>query len=258
MKIPTVEEWESHLEEIGVDQEPDLLALPENRFLSPLVKPGLEILDAGSGNGRFLFAFARAGANAVGVDFSLRLTEAVKAQAKELHLDNISAVRADMMALPFAGDRFDLYTSFGVYEHFTPSDHKRLFSEAFRVLKPGGLIYLEVPQFWSLWTVRRELRYWYRKLSPPSLVWQRNMRRRYVVACAEAAKFECVESHVFNAWRAFEKGFSLKDSKILTLPNPFHLSRSAFEKAAQFCEPREWLGHTLVYIGRKPVVAAEG
>lgn len=254
MKIPTVEEWESHLEEIGVDQEPDLLNLPQNRFLAPLVKPGMEILDAGSGNGRYLFAFAKAGANAVGVDFSVRLTEMVKTQARKMALDNVTAIKADMMALPFDENRFDLYTSFGVYEHFTHTDHKRLFAEAFRVLKPGGQIYLEVPQFWSMWTVRRELRYWFRKLRPPTLVWQRNMRRNYVKACAATAGFKNMESHVFDAWYGFEKGFSLKDSKLLSLPNPFYLSQSLFLKAAKFCDSREWLGHTLVFIGKKPGV----
>lgn len=255
MKTPTQpEEWEAHLQGIDSDfaEAKKLLEQPENRFLLPLVKPGKEILEAGSGFGRYVFAFAIAGANSVGVDFAQKLTEKVQNQAKQMNLDNASAVTGDIMDLPFEDNRFDLYSSFGVYEHFTREQHKILFAEAFRVLKPNGLIYLDVPQFWSLWTVRRELRYWFRKWFPPSIVWQRNMRRNYVIRHAEEAGFETVESHVFDAGFGFQKTFSLDRRRLKGVPNLFHRLGPLFERAANFCDEREWLGHTLVYIGRKP------
>jgi ubiquinone/menaquinone biosynthesis C-methylase UbiE len=156
------------------------------------------------------------------------------------------------MNLPFEENHFDLYTSFGVYEHFVLRQHKLIFAEAYRVLKPGGIFYLEVPQFWSAWTVRREFRYWFRKCFPPSMVWQSNMRRNYVKRRAEEAGFETVESHVIDSWNGFQKGFSLDYPKLKGVPNPFYFFRAAFKSLAQTCDAREWLGHTLIYIARKP------
>jgi ubiquinone/menaquinone biosynthesis C-methylase UbiE len=247
-------EWDSHLatEEVtSVDGE-KLMAAPHNRFLRPLVHPGMRVLEAGAGNGRYVFAFAKAGALAVGLDFSKKLVERVRKLAKHARLDNVIAEHGDMMGMPFADNHFDLYTSFGVYEHFQKKQHALLFKEAFRVVKPGGLIYIEVPHFWSPWTVRREFRYWFRKIRPPRLVWQRNMSRRYLTYCAEQAGFETIETRVFDAWYGFEKGFSLKDRKLMGfIPNPWHALRPIFKKLAAFCEKREWMGETLVYIGRK-------
>lgn len=256
MNAPTLPaEWESHLAEITGDEitGKHLLDRPENRFLAPLIKPGLEVLEAGSGNGRYVFAFALAGAQAVGIDFSPVLTEKVQVAAQTLGLDNVLAVTGDILDLPFESNRFDVYTSFGVYEHFTRPQHKTLFSEAYRVLKPGGLLYLEVPHFWSAWTVRREIRYRFRKLCPPSIVWQRNVRRNYFLKMAAAAGFIDDESHVIDAWYGFQKGFSLDCAKLSGVPNPFYALRPLFRVAADVCEPREWLGHTLIYIGQKPL-----
>ncbi len=256
MKTPTVPyEWEFHLgDQIDGPADPaKLLRTPENRFLAPLVRPGMDILEAGAGNGRYVFAFAASGARATGLDFAPALVERVRAEAKRLRLDNnVEAVSGDILNLPFEHNSFDLYTSFGVYEHFTRTQHRRLFQEAFRVLRPGGIIYLEVPHFWSAWTLRRELRYWFRRLFPPPLVWQRNMRRRYVVARAEEAGFQTVQSRVFNAWYGFQKGFSIDISWLKGVPNPFCALKPLFEAAAAYCEPRQWLGHTLIYIGKKP------
>ncbi len=248
------QEWERHFENLDGEALPqDLLRMPQNRFLTPLVKPGLRILEAGSGNGRYVFAFALAGAlEAVGIDFSDRLIEKMSTRAKQLGFKNVTGVTGDILKLPFPDASFDLYTSFGVYEHFVPSQHQVLFQEAWRVLKPGGLLYLEVPHRWSAWTVRREFRYWFRKFGSEPLVWQRNLSRGYLVRCGARAGFQVHTSRVFDAAYGFEKGFTLTQQKHLGLPNPFYYLRPLFYAAAKWCEEREWLGHTLVYIGRKP------
>src|SRR5262249_28305398 len=129
MNAPTiVAEWELHLGNITGDEVngKSLLATPENRFLAPLIKPGIEVLEAGSGNGRYVFAFALAGAQSVGVDFSPVLTTKVKEAAARLNLDNVEAVTGDILNLPFSENRFDVYTSFGVYEHFVLNQHRKL------------------------------------------------------------------------------------------------------------------------------------
>jgi len=251
----TSEEWDDAMlrnEVASPDGGTELLNQPAHRYLAPLVRPGQLVVEAGSGNGRFVFAYAAAGARAVGVDFSPTLAARVHAAARHGETGSATALAGDILALPFVTGSVDLYTSFGVYEHFRGAQHDQLFAEAWRVLKPGGLVYIDVPHRWSAWTVRRAGRYWYRRLRPPALVWQRNMSRPYLRRRAEKAGFTTVATHVHDAWSAFERGFSLGQPTLLGVPHPLRFLEPWFRRLANRCERREWLGHTLVYIGRKP------
>jgi ubiquinone/menaquinone biosynthesis C-methylase UbiE len=250
----TAREWEQHLaaEDVQGAEVDTLLDQVRNRYLAPLVKPGLRILEAGCGNGRYVLAFALKGAVAYGIDFSARLAAKTEVRAREMGLRNVVTVSGNILRMQFADNLFNLYTSFGVYEHFTRPQHRLLFTEAYRVIAPGGLFYLEVPHLWSPWTVRRELRYQFRKRVPPSIVWQHNLSRAYVMRCAKRAGFQTVESHVFDAWYGFKHAFSLEAKRVGGVPNPFYALAPLFRRLAEASERREWLGHTLVYIGRKP------
>ncbi|MEV5413120.1 class I SAM-dependent methyltransferase [Thermopolyspora sp. NPDC052614] len=68
-----------------------------------------------------------------GVDFSAGML----AQARRTHPD-AALVRADVRALPFAGD-FDLAVTFGALGHFLPAERPALFAGVYRALRPGGL-----------------------------------------------------------------------------------------------------------------------
>jgi ubiquinone/menaquinone biosynthesis C-methylase UbiE len=68
-----------------------------------------------------------------GVDFSTGML----AQARSAYPD-ASWVRADVRALPFAGD-FDLAVSFGALGHFLPAERPALFAGMYRALRPGGV-----------------------------------------------------------------------------------------------------------------------
>jgi SAM-dependent methyltransferase len=258
MRIPTTaQDWDRVFEDsdpapIARDPSVDLLALEQNRFLAPLIRPGIRALEAGCGKGKLVRAYARRGASAIGIDFSVREMGTLHGTLRSERLCNASLVAGDLFAIPLASNSLDLYSSFGVYEHFLPSQHPKLFKEARRVLKPDGLIYVEVPHRWSLWTVRRELRYWYRAIRPPALVWQRNLSRRYLTRVAERQGFRTVATHVFDAWTALLAGFSLDMRRVRGIPNPFHFVKPHLRRFAAYCDAHEWMGYSLVYIGRKP------
>ena len=57
----------------------------------------------------------------------------------------IHRVRAEGERLPFADGSFDVVYSHGFIEHFPPSTSERLVAEHVRVLRPGGLLALSVP-----------------------------------------------------------------------------------------------------------------
>src|ERR1041385_5970668 len=58
-----------------------------------------------------------------------------------------------LKGIPFGNNSFDAVYHAHVLEHFTPEDGKKLLEECFRVLKPGGILRIGVP---DLETIVRE------------------------------------------------------------------------------------------------------
>ena len=116
-----------------------------NRYkLEPYIHPFADfasgknkrVLEIGVGAGCDFGHWINAGAIATGID----LTEAaIKETQKRLkHTSHYKLQTADAENLPFHDNEFDIVYSWGVLHH-TP-DTFRAFSEAFRVLKSGGVL----------------------------------------------------------------------------------------------------------------------
>ncbi|MBV9168762.1 MAG: methyltransferase domain-containing protein [Chloroflexi bacterium] len=121
---------------------------------------GKLVLDAGCGTGRFAEIVTRYGGEYVGFDFSYAIDAA---QANVGHLPGVHLVQADIFALPFANETFDLVISLGVLHH-TP-DARRAFAALPRLLKHGGQlsitvydagnkVYVASTRFWRRFTTR--------------------------------------------------------------------------------------------------------
>jgi uncharacterized protein YbaR (Trm112 family)/protein-L-isoaspartate O-methyltransferase len=94
---------------------------------------GRLVLDAGVGAGRYAEVMARWGAEVVGVD----LTRAVDAAAQNLRTwPSAHLVQADIFALPFRDETFDVAYSIGVLHH-TP-DTAAAFKRVAAMVKKGG------------------------------------------------------------------------------------------------------------------------
>ena len=103
--------------------------------------PGDHVLDLGSGSGMDVFCAAcdvGPGGRVVGVDF----TDDQLAKARQLRdrdgFAHVEFVEATIDALPFPDATFDVVISNGVI-NLSPVKH-RVFAEAARVLKPGGML----------------------------------------------------------------------------------------------------------------------
>jgi len=102
---------------------------------------GRLVLDAGVGAGRYSEVMALWGAEVVGVD----LTRAVDAAAQNLrNYPTAHLVQADIFALPFRDETFDVAYSIGVLHH-TP-DTATAFRHVAAVVKKGGLLAVYVYQ----------------------------------------------------------------------------------------------------------------
>jgi SAM-dependent methyltransferase len=136
--------------------------------LAPEDVVGKTVLDAGCGMGRFTHVVARWGADrAVGADIS----RAVEAAAGNLGaFPSVALLQADLRALPFPPDSFDIVFSIGVLHH-TPDTFEALARIA-KLVKPGGTLAVWV--YWNRlrWTLfgSEVLRPFTRRMAPERLL----------------------------------------------------------------------------------------
>ncbi len=101
-------------------------------------RTGLRVLDCGAWNGWFLSYNVPAIAQRIALDFDAHF-------AADLRRDGIDFVLADMEkgALPLAADTMDLVAMTSTLEHLSCPEH--VATEVRRVLKPGGIVFITVP-----------------------------------------------------------------------------------------------------------------
>jgi SAM-dependent methyltransferase len=102
------------------------------------VRPGLDLLDVGTGTGgNVAIPAAQRGANVVGLDVAPELFEHARRRAAEAEVE-IEWVEGDAQELPFADESFDrVVSTFGAM--FAP-DHTRAAGELVRVCRAGGRV----------------------------------------------------------------------------------------------------------------------
>jgi 2-polyprenyl-3-methyl-5-hydroxy-6-metoxy-1,4-benzoquinol methylase len=128
----------------------DELRESERHFLAktalrPEDLKGKLVLDVGCGMGRFAEVATRWGARVVGVD----LSAAAEVAAKNLADREFTAFQADVFALPFAPESFDVIYSIGVLHH-TP-DCEAAVKALDKYLKPGGLLVVWLYSGYNKW-----------------------------------------------------------------------------------------------------------
>ncbi len=127
--LSSPEAFEAHAQ-LRYRREPEIHAFAEFQSWK-----GRRVLEIGAGLGADLVRFAKAGAEAVGVDLSLR-SVALAAQNARLNQVAPALLSTDAEWLPFRSGSFDLVYSWGVIHH-TP-DIAQAIEEIHRVLKPDG------------------------------------------------------------------------------------------------------------------------
>jgi ubiquinone/menaquinone biosynthesis C-methylase UbiE len=103
---------------------------------------GKKILDVGFGNGAIVAAFARAGATVSGIEVNEQLYKIGVELAKE-YGDRVSLKLYDGEHFPYDDTTFDFVYSTSVIEHVTYP--VQVMREIYRVLKPGGRLYIAFP-----------------------------------------------------------------------------------------------------------------
>lgn len=104
---------------------------------------GRDVLDVGCGEGALAARLAGSGARVIGLD---PLPQALaRARAERPEGPNLRYVAGSAEALPFAGSSFDLVIFFNSLHHVGLAEMPRALTEAARVLRPGGALYVQEP-----------------------------------------------------------------------------------------------------------------
>jgi ubiquinone/menaquinone biosynthesis C-methylase UbiE len=128
----------------------------EDRIVRQLLRVcdlrGKRVLEVGAGTGRDSFPLIECGAEIVQLDYSVNSLQILKSLAEELHAQT-KIVGGDTFQLPFRDETFDVVFHQGLLEHFRHPQARALLKENIRVLKQGGLLLVDVPQRYHVYTV---------------------------------------------------------------------------------------------------------
>jgi len=103
------------------------------------IKTGDTVIDLGSGAGNDCFVARSATGEAgkvIGIDFTEKMIERARINAEKLGFNNVEFRLGDIDDMPVTSNKADVVVSNCVL-NLVPNKHK-VFSEVFRVLKPGG------------------------------------------------------------------------------------------------------------------------
>lgn len=136
---------------LGLDMGPNPLWLLED-LVEPLgLRPGMRVLDLGSGRGASSVFLAREfGVEVFAVDLWVTPAEVGRVVREAGVADLVHPLQAEAHALPFAPEHFDAIVSIDAYEYFGTADGYLAYLSSF--LKPHGSLAIATP------AMRREVR----------------------------------------------------------------------------------------------------
>lgn len=135
--------WEDIWDEASIKEELESAAYARSQatidaYLPFLAERDLH-LEAGSGLSAIVITLRRRGYNVLGLDYAVNALLASRRYDASLPL-----AAGDVHHLPYRDNCFGSYLSFGVLEHFEKGMLPAL-REAYRVVKPGGVLVLTIP-----------------------------------------------------------------------------------------------------------------
>lgn len=219
------------------------------------------VLEVGAGSGRDSLRLAAGGARVTVLDYSeAALAASARAGAAAPPVaGSLRLLRGDALALPFADGSFDAVFHQGLLEHFrTPA---ALLAENLRVLKPGGLLLVDVPQRWHVYTPAKRLLI---ALDRWFAGWECSFSARELESLLRAEGFELLAT--YGAWpepglayRALRRGARRLGLALPMYPPPFPLLgqlANAFKRWARYRRAGHYTAMVIGCVARRPAVGA--
>ena len=126
----------------GVEKVLDVFRGARGRRVCGYVKPGCRVLDIGCGSGDFLKKLSERGFEAFGTELD------GQAARRAMQVDGIKVKTGPLLEADFDKDFFDAVCMWHVFEHLT--EPKRTLEILSKILKPGGYLFLSMPNIESI------------------------------------------------------------------------------------------------------------
>ncbi|MCZ6766348.1 MAG: class I SAM-dependent methyltransferase [bacterium] len=127
----------------------------DNRIIDALEKyvdlHGKSVIEIGAGTGRDTDILAERCRDSLALDYS---EESLRLMAKSFR-NPVKIVCGDALNLPFVEGSFDIVFHQGLLEHFREPGY--LLDENIRILRPGGVLLVDVPQRYHYYTVLKHI-----------------------------------------------------------------------------------------------------
>ncbi|NQV93136.1 class I SAM-dependent methyltransferase [Candidatus Kaiserbacteria bacterium] len=164
--LPNASEWETKkIKNDWVNKERAAEGL-YNDFVKRVGSPvNKKVLEIGFGNGLQVVVFAKNGALMSGVEVESVLYTIASENISERKLTSDLRLY-DGTIMPFENDYFDYIYTTSVFEHV--SDLTTMLNEIYRVLKPGGKVYISFPN--RLWPKETHTGIWFANYLPLPVV----------------------------------------------------------------------------------------
>lgn len=204
VKISTKNHWQTYWNR--PDHQPmvrheELLA----NLLSTTSVKGKKILEVGAGMGGDSVYLAKKGASVSVLDFTSEALDLIQKNAKAEKV-SIEIIRADARKMPMNDNAYDIIFHQGLLEHF--KNPREILDEQMRVLKPGGILLIDVPQRYTTYTIKKHMLMLLGK-------WFAGWEREYSIAELEkllrTVGFEPVRSY---GWGYFGKLYNIRYAKL--------------------------------------------
>jgi 2-polyprenyl-3-methyl-5-hydroxy-6-metoxy-1,4-benzoquinol methylase/uncharacterized protein YbaR (Trm112 family) len=126
---------------------------------------GKLLVDVGCSWGRWTVAAARAGYRPIGMDVHIDALAAATRVSQQL-VAKADFICAGVEALPFQTASIDLLFCYSVLQHLDRATVRGFFREVARLLKPGGICLVQLPNTFGLYNILRQLKRGFRDATP--------------------------------------------------------------------------------------------
>jgi SAM-dependent methyltransferase len=156
LQQPQAQDWDRFWKKTSTSS-PQEISLSKQRILrklTPYLRPGLCVLDAGCGSGFFSQAFCERGCAVVALDYSKEACAATE----ERTAGKVTVLCADFLKnclLDLVGSKVDLVFTDGLFEHFSASEQDKIMQNFLGVLSDSGVCITFVPNRFSPWQIIR-------------------------------------------------------------------------------------------------------
>jgi ubiquinone/menaquinone biosynthesis C-methylase UbiE len=148
------------------------------------------VLEVGAGTGRDSITMSTFGADVTILDYS---KESLRLAQESIHNHSVVLLLADALHCPFKSNSYDIVFHQGLLEHF--KSPYALLKENYRILKIGGLLVVDVPQTFHIYTIIKHalmlMNMWFAG-------WERQFTIQSLSYLLQQCGFEPI--HVYGDW----------------------------------------------------------